>query len=552
MDTQKLFTRVEIKAVDTSQRLITGYAAAFMNRDRTGDVIEPKAFDRSLKENQDVVAFIGHDSSKLPIGEPIEMHADANGLHTTTSIYQTADGDALLEVAKRRMSRGKSLGMSIGYRSRKDRYVEGARHLLDVDLVEYSFLASPDFAANPLATVTGLKASSKAAGLGQVITTEDSYEDLIDDIEDAATLLLGGYMVSVCATFSDHAIVCAYGMPASVGTALGSDDVDEMSYWDIPYTLDDNHEPVLGDPTPVDQAFVPADAKGRAAAMHSTKATPSSGYDPNDNSVGASGRSDFAYVDSNGRGHLPIHDASHVRAAMSRFDQTQFESDDKKKAAARKIIARAHSFNIEVSPDSAVAKAAGDGGGTMWDDAFVAALPDSAFAHIEGDGHAVKDDTGRTVPRDHRHYPHHNLDGSLNETQLAHMLQHAAHSDKDAGAKSLGHLEQHAFAAAMLNDVDAHDPNYAEGAAATLMSVGYKLGEIIRDIAADRAAMERMGLDTKKGARLNSNMRVRLKDLHTSLSQILEWAEAIEKGDDGKMRVDMFRHRLALLELETV
>src|SRR6266568_5054389 len=246
---QKLFTRIEIKAVNTDQRIIDGWAGAIGNKDRTGDIIDKGAFDRTLKEHDDVVAFIGHDSSKLPVGEPISMRADADGLFTSTSVYNTPDGDALLEVARRRLARGKTLGMSIGYRTVKEKWVGSTRHLLDVDLVEYSFLASPDFAANPLATVTGVKAT----GTGPVITTDDSYEDLIDDLEDAAALALGAGYVYVCATFPDHVIVSTYSATD-----------DGQVYYDFPYTLNADGEPELGEPTSVDPAYVPSDAKARA------------------------------------------------------------------------------------------------------------------------------------------------------------------------------------------------------------------------------------------------------------------------------------------------
>lgn len=46
---------------------------------------------------------------------------------------------------------------------------------------------------------------------------------------------------------------------------------------------------------------------------------------------------------------LPIHDESHVRAAMSRFGQTEFASSAEKRAAFHKIVAKAHSFGIETS-----------------------------------------------------------------------------------------------------------------------------------------------------------------------------------------------------------
>jgi hypothetical protein len=68
--------------------------------------------------------------------------------------------------------------------------------------------------------------------------------------------------------------------------------------------------------------------------------------------------SHFAYIDSKGGRHLPVHDAGHVKAALGRFNQQQFEDDQAKKAAARKILARAKSLGIDVSDDSNVAQAA--------------------------------------------------------------------------------------------------------------------------------------------------------------------------------------------------
>jgi len=67
--------------------------------------------------------------------------------------------------------------------------------------------------------------------------------------------------------------------------------------------------------------------------------------------------SQFAYVDSEGEGHLPIEDASHVRNAMARFNQTEFESKAAKERARKKILAAAKKHDIEVNPGDAVAHA---------------------------------------------------------------------------------------------------------------------------------------------------------------------------------------------------
>ena len=64
----------------------------------------------------------------------------------------------------------------------------------------------------------------------------------------------------------------------------------------------------------------------------------------------------FAYVDSTGGEHLPIHDESHVRNAIARWNQTDFESDTKKEEARKKILAAAKRHGIEVDPSDKIAK----------------------------------------------------------------------------------------------------------------------------------------------------------------------------------------------------
>ena len=67
-------------------------------------------------------------------------------------------------------------------------------------------------------------------------------------------------------------------------------------------------------------------------------------------------RSQFAYVDKDGGEHLPIHDASHVRNAMARFGQTEFDSAAAKERARKKIVAAAKRFEIEIGEDASVAR----------------------------------------------------------------------------------------------------------------------------------------------------------------------------------------------------
>ena len=66
--------------------------------------------------------------------------------------------------------------------------------------------------------------------------------------------------------------------------------------------------------------------------------------------------SQFAYVDSKGEEHLPINDESHIRNAMARWNQTEFESATARERARKKIVGAARRHGIEVSDDSNIAK----------------------------------------------------------------------------------------------------------------------------------------------------------------------------------------------------
>lgn len=67
----------------------------------------------------------------------------------------------------------------------------------------------------------------------------------------------------------------------------------------------------------------------------------------------------FAYVDSSGERHLPVHDEGHVHSALGRFGSQEFEDAGSRRKAARKIIGAAREMGISVDEDSDVAQAAG-------------------------------------------------------------------------------------------------------------------------------------------------------------------------------------------------
>ena len=68
--------------------------------------------------------------------------------------------------------------------------------------------------------------------------------------------------------------------------------------------------------------------------------------------------SSFAWVDDKGERHLPINDEAHIRNAIARFNQTEFDEPGAKSEAARKILAAAKEHGIDVDKNDDVVKAA--------------------------------------------------------------------------------------------------------------------------------------------------------------------------------------------------
>jgi class 3 adenylate cyclase len=54
----------------------------------------------------------------------------------------------------------------------------------------------------------------------------------------------------------------------------------------------------------------------------------------------------FAYIDSEGRRRLPIHDEAHVRNALGRFERVRFEDDAARERARRRLLNAAKKYGI--------------------------------------------------------------------------------------------------------------------------------------------------------------------------------------------------------------
>lgn len=54
----------------------------------------------------------------------------------------------------------------------------------------------------------------------------------------------------------------------------------------------------------------------------------------------------FAYIDSKGRRRLPIYDVAHIRSALGRFNQVQFESEAAREEALSRVLKAARRFGV--------------------------------------------------------------------------------------------------------------------------------------------------------------------------------------------------------------
>lgn len=143
----------DLKLADlTDDGQFSGYAAVFGNVDLDGDVIEPGAFRKTIRESRGEVPILWQHNPGEPIGVSLELEEDDRGLYARGQLVLRGRGEEAYAHLKARSLRG----LSIGYQTVKqtlDRH-EGVRRLKELKLWEFSLVTFP---ANPLAVVTGVK-----------------------------------------------------------------------------------------------------------------------------------------------------------------------------------------------------------------------------------------------------------------------------------------------------------------------------------------------------------------------------------------------------------
>lgn len=156
---------LDVKTIDADGS-IEGIASGYGNLDHGGDIMLPGALNRGERKTIPMLLF--HDQ-KRPVGVWREFRETDDGLHVkgTFSMSSRAGQDA------HAMTKDGALGgLSVGYRTLREKMVGKARHLIEVALHEVSLVTIP---MNSKALITSVK---DIAGDGKLPTLPE-FEDFL-------------------------------------------------------------------------------------------------------------------------------------------------------------------------------------------------------------------------------------------------------------------------------------------------------------------------------------------------------------------------------------
>lgn len=157
---------------DEEQGIFSGYGAVFGNVDSGGDIIEPGAFTKTIAEGWERVKILAlHNDSWLPIGKPIELREDSNGLYIKAKVSDTSMGRDIKVLLKDGVLNELSIGYDpVSFDYDKD---TGIRHLREIKLWEVSVVT---WAMNPEATISDYKSARDVADSVGAIVREAAAE----------------------------------------------------------------------------------------------------------------------------------------------------------------------------------------------------------------------------------------------------------------------------------------------------------------------------------------------------------------------------------------
>lgn len=144
-----------VEDIDAQKRVVTGYLSKFGNIDQHNDIMDEKAFNKTLSERKDDIFFLNQHNWQQPHGKFAELYTDSYGLKFVSNpLPDTSYSKDTLVLYEE----GILKEHSVGFITEKDEYKDGVRTIKEVKLYEGSNVT---LGANSQAIFTGLKSLSK-------------------------------------------------------------------------------------------------------------------------------------------------------------------------------------------------------------------------------------------------------------------------------------------------------------------------------------------------------------------------------------------------------
>ena len=167
------FYEIKEQKFDGEPGEFSGYLSVFNNVDSWGDMVMPGAFKKTLQENDRFPLLDDHDT-KMVIGS-FEAEEDKKGLFIKARLLLKIQRASDIYEA---MKDGALKGLSIGFRTVKEKWESNIRKLLEIQLWEGSILT---FQANPEALIQEIKTDGGPEEILKVIDILKGRKSLTDE-----------------------------------------------------------------------------------------------------------------------------------------------------------------------------------------------------------------------------------------------------------------------------------------------------------------------------------------------------------------------------------
>ena len=176
----KSLLRLEIKEI-TAEGSFEGLLSPYGNLDTGGDIVEPGAYTKTLKDHGAKVPLLWQHKSDVPVGELV-LEDRKDGLWCKGQLLMTlTDAQKAYQLIKARIVKG----LSIGFETVKDSIENGVRHLKEIRLYEGSIVTFP---MNEMAQIVSVKARETKGDFIENLAqyqTLDAYYQIFHALQNA-------------------------------------------------------------------------------------------------------------------------------------------------------------------------------------------------------------------------------------------------------------------------------------------------------------------------------------------------------------------------------